>query len=376
MAWKVAESQNNLINSDFFTFWLGSKLVLAGQNPYDHSIWLLGHQLAGSTWLENVIYCYPLPLAYLMIFLGAMPIQLASPVWLFLSACSILGAIIVLQSRREGGLQLKHLFPIILGLALFRPILTTIRNGQIGSFILLIIVLILFFVDKKKWIVVGLLSTFLYLKPTLGLPILGLLFIWLIRNNGLKAIFTNAITFSIIMSISIIHQPTWLSSFLTIGLSKGSDVFMITPTIWGISGLFCGLNPGCTGVLGSIIFFIITFSAIFIFWRYSKRWNIWLSGSIFVLLSLLITPYLWVYDQVLLILPLLYFTTTLARINSRYLVISLIPILFTVISHFLLFFAVTNQHDIFSILLTIYTGVLLFLVEYWQRKTVNGPSHI
>ncbi len=376
IAWKIAESQNNMLNSDFFTFWLGSKLVLAGQNPYDPSIWLLGHQLAGSTWLENAIYCYPLPLAYILIFIGVMPIQLASPVWVFLSICSILGAIILLQSRSKDGLQLKHLFPIILGLALFRPIFTTIRNGQIGGFILLVIVLVLFYTEKKKWIVVGLLSTLLYLKPTIGLPILGLLFIWLIKNNGLKAIITNVITSSIILGISILQQPDWVYSFLKIGLSKGSDVFMITPTIWGISGLSCGLNPRCTVFVGSTIFTFITISAVILFWKYSKKWSIWLSGSIFVLVSLLITPYLWVYDQVLLLLPIIYFTSTLSQINNRYLVISLIPLLFTLISQVLLYLAVINQHDVFSILLTIFTGGAILLVEYWKRKTTNGSSYI
>ncbi len=34
--------------------------------------------------------------------------------------------------------------------------------------------------------------------------------------------------------------------------------------------------------------------------------NIWLAGSIAILIALLITPYLWAYDQVLLILPILY----------------------------------------------------------------------
>ncbi len=124
-----------MLNSDFFTFWLGGKMIGEGQDPFNPVLWKAGHELAGSTWLENLIYCYPLPLAYLTIPFGVLPIALAAPVWLFLSACSMILAILIIQSRTKGWSQVNRLFPVILGLALFRPVLTTIRNGQLGRFL-------------------------------------------------------------------------------------------------------------------------------------------------------------------------------------------------------------------------------------------------
>ena len=218
-----------MLNSDFFTFWLGGRMIGQGQDPYDPILWKAGHDLAGSTWLENPIYCYPLPLAYLTFLIGVLPITLAGPVWLFLSACSILLAILILQSRRRDGLHWNQFFPVILGLAFFRPVLTTLRNGQLGSFFLIVLVAALFFAEKKKWIIVGILTALLYLKPTLGLPILGLLFIWFFRNNGRKGILVNVLAAVSVLMVSLIHRPGWVSSFFSVGLSKGSDVFHEDP---------------------------------------------------------------------------------------------------------------------------------------------------
>jgi hypothetical protein len=258
-------------------------------------------------------------------------------------------------------------------MALFRPVLTTIRNGQMGGFYLLILVLALFFAEKKKWILAGLLLALLYLKPTLGLPILGLLFIWFVKNNGIKGILANLLAAGSILTISIIHQPGWMNSFFSIGLSKGSDVFMITPTIWGVAGKFCGLNSGCTQIAGVILFILIALMGMAIFWMYSTRMSIWLAGSAAILIALLITPYLWAYDQVLLILPILYISNTLARIKTPYIIVSLLPIIFTILSIGLLYVASIKGHDVSSILLTIITAGLLIWTEVRMRKYENGP---
>lgn len=373
IVWRVAGSQDHMLNSDFFTFWLGGKMIGEGQNPFNPVLWKAGHELAGSTWLENLIYCYPLPLAYLTIPFGVLPIALAAPVWLFLSACSMILAILIIQSHTRDGLQVNRLFPIILGLALFRPVLTTIRNGQLGGFYLLIIVAVLFYAEKKKWIIVGLLSALLYIKPTLGLPIVGLFFIWFFKNNGIKGILANLLAAGGVLIISVIHQPGWINSFFSIGIRKGSDVFMITPTIWGVTGQLCSMNSGCTEIAGAILFILIAIIGMTIFWRYSKRMNIWLAGSAAILIALLITPYLWAYDQVLLILPILYISNTLVRIKARYIIVSLLPILFSVISLLLLYIASINGQDVNSIILTLITTGVLIWVDILERKHEYGP---
>ena len=101
--------------------------------------------------------------------------------------------------------------------------------------------------------------------------------------------------------------------------------------------------------------------------------NIWLAGSIAVLIALLITPYLWAYDQVLLILPILYITNALAGIKTPYIIVSLLPILFTMISLLLLYLATLNGHDVGSILLTLIIAGALIWTEIRMRKQENGP---
>jgi cytochrome c biogenesis factor len=100
--------------------------------------------------------------------------------------------------------------------------------------------------------------------------------------------------------------------------------------------------------------------------------NIWLAGSAAILIALLITPYLWAYDQILLILPILSISNTLARIKTPYFIVSLLPIMFTILSLVLLYLASIKGHDVSSILLTIITGGLLIWAEIRMRKYENG----
>jgi hypothetical protein len=303
-----------------------------------------------------------------------MPINLAGPIWLFLSAMSVIAAVLILLMRSKEGMQLKYILPMIMGFALFRPVLVTIRNGQPGSFYLLIIVLVLLLINRQKWAAAGLLSIPLYLKPTLGLPFLGLLFIWLLRNHGWKTIASNFVGAGVVLVFSFLHQPQWVSAFLEIGLQKGSDVFMLTPTIWGIAGLSCGMDVDCTTFAGAITFIFSSLAAIIITITYAKDWSIWLAGSLFVIATLLITPYLWAYDQILLILPIMTIVHTLHEIKAKYLVISLLPLFFAGISLLLLTLAMGKQHDVFSILLTVITGVLIYLTVIRYRKANNGTE--
>lgn len=376
VAWKAASLQNNLLESDFFTFWLGSKLVLEGQNPYDPGIWQAGHQIAGSRWLENPVYCYPLPLAYVTLLIGAIPISIAGPVWLFLSGLSVMAAVVILIIRSRAELQLKYFMPMIVGFALFRPVMVTFRNGQLGGFYLLIIVMVLLLIDRQKWIPAGLAIIPLFLKPTLGLPFIGLLFIWLIINGRWKSVITSAIGGLLIFLMSLFHQPNWVSAFLDIGLQKGSDVFMITPTIWGISGISCGMDAGCTRIAGAVIFIILSVASVILTIKHSRVLSIWTAGSLFVIVTLLITPYLWAYDQILLILPIMTIIHQLRRLKAGYLLVSLLPLFFAIVSLFLLYIAMINKQDVFSILLTIITGVLFFVGIIWQKKVTHGTEYL
>ncbi|MGA7607447.1 MAG: hypothetical protein WCA79_16135, partial [Anaerolineales bacterium] len=57
-------------NANFFFFWLAGRMMWTGQNPYNATQWLAGHDAYGATWKPNQIFPYPLPLAFLMAPLG------------------------------------------------------------------------------------------------------------------------------------------------------------------------------------------------------------------------------------------------------------------------------------------------------------------
>src|SRR5581483_8367164 len=61
----VAQSQNWLVDRDFFTYWGGGRGLLDGVNLYQPSDWARLHQSYGSQWLENPVFIYAPPTAVL-----------------------------------------------------------------------------------------------------------------------------------------------------------------------------------------------------------------------------------------------------------------------------------------------------------------------
>lgn len=136
VAWLVARSVDYEVNNDFFTFWLGGRMLLQGQNPYDAEAWATNHTLYGSTWIENPVYIYPLPLAFLYVPLGILSLPVAAVVQIGLSILALISAAGLALSDWRSTKAAGYLPVILIGLFLYRPAIVTLRNGQLGGFLL------------------------------------------------------------------------------------------------------------------------------------------------------------------------------------------------------------------------------------------------
>ncbi len=345
-------------DSDFFSFWLASKMLFQNQNLYDTKVWTSEHISNGATWIGFDSYLYPPTLAILTAPISLLSVSNGFIVWVFLSIISTFLAIYLIFSNHLNPTDLlKYLFPFIFGVCLFRPFLVTLIHGQISAFLFLISVTALINIKKKSSIYGGFLLGLLILKPSIGLIILCLVGIWGLVNRNYSLIIGLLLSGLSILFLSSIIMPGWINPYFSILISKGNQILGLNPTLWGLFGITCSYNETCTLIAGSsvsAILLILVSSFLILKGRYLTPYQVF---SLSISTSLLVTPYAWAYDQLLLFIPIIFLTLPLIKRGKSYLFSSTLPIMFSLLSVLLAYVGTYLLRDIASILLS----VLIFI---------------
>ncbi len=355
---KLSIARNNYRDLDFFTLWLGGRLAGQGQNMYDQNIWVGGHGLYDSTWIENPFYVYPYPTAVFFIPLGMLPIEWASTIWIFLTLCMISISIWLLLGRWGQRNRMVFLLPIFAGAILFRPVFLTVLHGQLDGFILFLLAMGISLSEGKKAQIFFAVFPFLFLKPNLGVPILAVIFLWLFLHSEWKKIVYLVLGSSAICFIPLLAFPGWIRDFFWTTLYKGQDNNLF-PNIRGLAGLVCNEQTGCFNTIWLISILILTVGLIVLLIRYKNKMCFSEVIALAVCYTLLVTPYLRAYDLILLLVPILFSIGLLANNQVKFMTITGIYLLFGLFSLILLFVAVQIGHDIYSVVLTFIATILL-----------------
>ena len=291
-------------NSDFFTFWLSGRLFSLGENPYNSQIWIAGHHQFGASWIPNDTFIYPIQVSVLFAPLGLLPLYQAFVVWDTLSQFMIFFAVVLLL-RANSNQSLKHfILPLFTGITLFGPAIAYVIKRTTEWIALIRRCSDCLFMEKGKWRQGAILMVILALKPNLGIPIIGLLSVYLILQKQISSLITLIISGAFLVFVGFVQNPNWVIEFWNAGNTKLSQTFGISPTIWGISAFSCRYVPNCTigyGICVSLLF-IIGYLYLLV-----KKRNILspsLAVGLAVTITLLLTPYTWTYDQLLLVAPI------------------------------------------------------------------------
>lgn len=359
----IAKSQNfyRAEGSDFFSLWLAPHLLLEGQDPYSSQVWVPAHDIYGAEWISDSSFLYPLPLAVLLLPIGIFTLDIAAVLWVFIS----LGVILLVAWKIIDSWQpvqvLPYLLPALAGILLFRPTFLTFLVGQMEILLLLCLVSTAWLWERGEWLKGGMLASIVLLKPQIGLPVMVLLGLWLLvkrRWTGLAGIALGALA---LYALGAIFDIGWVGRWLFIGQGKVSGVFGYSPTVWGVSATVCDRQLPCTSLLGGIFSVVIITAGLWIVFRDRLSDSIMVISTI-IPVVMLITPYLWAYSQVLLILPILLLMGKMFRRRYPYLLIATFPLAFAVLAFILLFVAVSLETDVWSAVIPLISLVLLGLL--------------
>ena len=359
-------------DSDFSNFWLAARMQWTNQDPYSPTEWIAARQQLAAEWLPEDIYTYPLPLALLQAPLGLLPLDQAYIVWMAFSAV-MLGVTLCLIVFLDWRPATKHyLFPLIAGLVLFRPVWVTLRNGQVSGLMLFDVRLVVICWEERRSWLGGLLLALLGLKPTLGLPLLILVTVWLVVRRHWRAVGGLVLGGGLLLLVAQIQNPRWIMALLGIGSNKLAVTIGYSPTLWGLAGTLCGHLPGCSLIGGGLAVALLVGLAIFLAYARPARQPMQMF-CLYIPLALLIMPYDWAYDQVLLVIPLVYATMQFAYGGFKYLGTALVFICVDILAIMLLLAAVSTGEDTLSAAIPL--AVFCLAVWAWRVSVrTSAPS--
>lgn len=360
-------------NSDFFTFWLSGRLASQGLNPYDRNVWVSGHHQYGVTWIPNDVFVYPLQVSLLFLPLSLLDLFWAFVVWDLLLQLMIIASIILLHRAITGRSGSPYLLSLIGGVIIFRPALVTLTNGQFSGFLLLLLAGVVYLWENERWTLGAALLPFLMLKPNLGGPILVLLSIYLIREKKISALITAGIAGILFVVIGWIQNPRWIAEYWIAGNTKISQIFGFSPNIWGLAFHLCGYDLPCAYGFGTIFSLLFVIAFLFLIARRSLILSPAFVVSSAVVIMLLVTPTCWPYDQLLLLIPIVTVTMSMAKMGYRFLPVSLVFIGIDLFAWMLFALAFIINKDVWTVCVPLLISGLLIWVLIIRK---NAPKSI
>lgn len=361
------------INSNFFSFWLSGQMAWNGQSPYDAAQFKAGFDAAGATYRPSKILQYPLPLMYFMAPLGALPVREGYFAWQLV--CEIILAVVVFILLRRQPRTRGLLVPAAAFLLFFGPVYLSLQIGSVGAISLLAVGLVILFLERGWPISAGLALSLTLLKPPQALALLLLAGVWLIARRQWRAIAGMAAGALVLLAVWLIRDPLGLAKFRSssdflLGHSMG-----VQSNVYSFAYLACRGNVPCMWALGSVLLVVVLGLGAYALWRNRARWDDWEAFNVIIPLGFLCALYLWSYDQILYVVPVVWIAARLLIRSRSY----VLPLAFLVLVDLVSLAALTvqayTQKDLLSVLTTVLVlGMTAWLLRGEQRTVAEGSS--
>ncbi|HQV63738.1 MAG TPA: glycosyltransferase family 87 protein [Anaerolineales bacterium] len=359
-------------NSNFAFFWLSGRMILEGESPYNETQYLAGHDTYGIKWRPNNIFPYPLPLALIFIPFGLISLANAYILWQIVSLVSIALIIFILLNHWKDSAQRRLLIPIFAFMFFFGPLYLTLFTGSIGAIAALVILGAILLFEKDKSLLAGIVLSLTILKPPQGLPILLLAGIWFLARRDWKAILGVAIGGISLLLIGMIQDPLWAIKFLGASQAVMDRTQGVHSNVWAFSYLACGGASPCSTLLGGTLGLVLLGLGGFFLWQHQAKVTAWEAFNIIIPIAFVSTIYLWAYDQLTYIIPIVWIVGTLVERTKSYIHAFLFLIVLDVFSFYALVQQAATDKDLWSLGTTVIVlGMVLGLL---YLKPIDKPS--
>ena len=283
-------SQKAVANKDFIAYWAAGRQLVRGANPYDDAAVLRLEQAVGLEGATNIMFNPPLAF-FLVIPLGLVGAKFGFVLWsmVILSSLSIANWLLWIVYGSPG--SRLHLLGY-----LFAPALACLLAGQLGTFLLLGVVLFLWLYKSHPYLA-GTSLLLCALKPHLYLPFFLVLALWSIHRKEFRILAGFFIALLVDCAFSLgfdIHAWQQYSQMMR----TEEIVNQFVPTLSVAFRLLVDPNlvwlqflPEACGCIW----------AGWYFWSRRDRWDWTDQGLLLLLVSALCTPRAWFSDETMLL---------------------------------------------------------------------------
>jgi hypothetical protein len=365
---REAHNQRNTY-TNFFVFWLSGNLILHGHNPYHPDDWQAGHTLNGYEQPAESIFLYPLPLAVLLSPLGLFSYEQASLGWKILLQSLVAIAIFILLRTWQRPAHQRLFVPLVLICLYYGPVLLAQRSGSMGAVTLLIISIAIILMHKNEnSFLSGILLACTMLKPPQGLLILMLIGLWLLTRRDWKALHGIIVGGIVLWLIGASVDLNWVAKFLHSGEAAFDRRLGLHSNVWSFSHLICGRNMACTYGMGAVTALTLLGLTGFYLWRKQTQVSAWEAMNWIIPVGFISTVYLWAYDQILYIIPIIWIVGTLVQKTKSYVHAFLFLLLLIVYAFFAMQRLSALSHDLWSLGNTLIVAAGLLLASLLREK--------
>jgi len=332
---------------DFSQYWQAGHMILAGQNVYDSAEWIAEREREGTAFHANPPFQYPLPLALLFTPLAMLPVRTAYILWVFLAQVMVLTSITMLFSfypARSGYFEILA----ITGIFFFRPMFSVINSGQIIALLLLLLVLSIRLFHTHKWFWGGFALSVLSLKPSIGIPILVLAGLWLLTGKQWRGIWGMLSGGFVLVLLGALVNTRWPMDYLNISQDVFDKYYGMHPTLWGVVDKIFKIDS-LSVTIGLVCVAAVLVVQAWVFRGNKSNVDAFPAFASILPAALLVAPYSWNYDQILLIVPIMFL---LISISVKYgmgkaalFMVGLLALAFAMLT-----VAYSLGHDVWSVL--------------------------
>lgn len=310
----VLTSPEQVAADDFVQYWAAGRSNLSGNNPYDadqlqpwqHAAGRHSYIVGVVTIAWNPPWTFPLFMAY-----GALPYVWGRVLW-FLTSFAIIAFSAAWMWRTYGGAPRQVGVSLLLALT-FVPTLVVLQVGQLGPFVLIALVGLLAAVKAQRWGWAGACAALLTVKPQLLHVALLAMLLWVVSERRASVALGGVAGLGVLLGLAMLPNGEIVPQYLE-AIRDRPPVEWATPTIGGVLRLLAGtqrfwlqLVPMFAGYAWLIVHW----------WRWRNDWR-WVEETPdLVIVSMLTAPYLWTYDMVVLLVPLLHLTPRITHSRLR-----------------------------------------------------------
>ncbi len=355
-------------NSNFSFFWLAGRMILDGENPYDEAQYLAGHDANGMNWRPNKIFPYPLPLALFCIPLGFFSMQTAYVIWQVFTLLLIALTIYLLLQHWQEKSQRDLFLPIFFFFLFLGPAYLSTHAGTISILPVMVLLAAILLLEKEQSLWAGIVLALTMLKPPQGLTILLLAGVWFLARRDWKAILGVAIGGLAILVVGLIQDPQWIQKFLGAGDAVMARTLGVHSNVWAFAYLACKGTEPCSNLLGGALSLSLLGGASLLLWKNQAKWSAWEAMNVIIPIGFVSTIYLWAYDQLTYIIPIVWIMGTLVQKQRSILLAFVFLLLLDLVSIYALVQQAFTDKDLWSFGTTLLVLVFLFIAQRMKPK--------